>query len=102
MPWHLTHEVVEDTILYVEIIFQKHNDHQTNENGGIKVPAYIKNYLRDLLSGMFYKNHLFEEICSKIADSQGIQTPLKGKTFAQNQIGNTKQTQRHCWQFFVS
>ena len=94
--WHLSHEVVEDDFLYVEIIFYKHNGHQTNEKGGIKVLVYIKNYLTALFSGMIYKNLLFQEMCSVIGHSQGIQTPLKGKPFAQDQMGNTKQTQRHC------
>ena len=62
------------------------------------VPAYIKNYLTlfNLLSGVIYKNFLFQEMCSIIGDSRGIQTTLKGKPFSQNQIGNTKQSQRHC------
>ena len=56
---HLSHEVVEDGILYVEIILQKHSGHKMNEAGDIKVPVYIKNDLTDLLSGMIYKNLFF-------------------------------------------
>ena len=58
VPWHLSHEV-EDDILCVEITFQKHNGCQTNENGDIKVPVYIKDDLTDLVSGLIYKNLFF-------------------------------------------
>ena len=73
-----------------------------NEAGDIKVPVYIKNDLTDLLSGMIYKNLFFQEMHSIVGHSRGIQTTLKGKPYAQQQMGNTKQTQRHCWWFFVS
>ena len=56
---YLSHEVVEDGILYVEIIVQKNSGHKMNEAGAIKVPVYIKNDLTDLLSGMIYKNLFF-------------------------------------------
>ena len=102
IPGHLSHEVVEDSILYVEIILQKHSGHKMNEAGDIKVPVYIKNDLTDLLSGMIYKNLFFQEMYSIIGHSRGIQTTLKGKPYAQQQMGNTKQTQRQCWWFFVS
>ena len=99
---HLSHEVVEDGILYVEIILQKHSGHKMNEAGDIKVPVYIKNDLTDLLSGMIYKNLFFQEMHSILGHSRGIQTTLKGKPYAQQQMGNTKQTQRHCWWFFLT
>ena len=102
IPGHLSHEVLEDGILYVEIILQKHSGHKMNEAGDIKVPVYIKNDLTDLLSGMIYKNLFFQEMHSILGHSRGIQTTLKGKPYAQQQMGNTKQTQRHCWWFFVS
>ena len=73
-----------------------------NEAGDIKVPVYIKNDLTDLLSGMIYKNLFFQEKYSIVGHSRGIETTLKGKPYAQQQMGNTKQTQRHCWWFFVS
>ena len=99
---YLSHEVVEDGILYVEIILQKNSGHKMNEAGDIKVVVYIKNDLTDLLSGMIYKNLFFQEMYSIVGHSRGIQTTLKGKPYAQQQMGNTKQTQRHCWWFFVS
>ena len=64
-----------------------------NEAGDIKVPVYIKNDLTDLLSGMIYKNLFFQEMHSILGHSRGIQTTLKGKPYAQQQMGNTKQTQ---------
>ena len=73
-----------------------------NEAGDIKVPVYIKNDLTDLLSGMIYKNFFFQGMYSIVGHSRGIQTTLKGKPYAQQQMGNTKQTQRLCWWFFVS
>ena len=99
---YLSHEVVEDGILYVEIIVQKNSGHKMNEAGAIKVPVYIKNDLTDLLSGMIYKNLFFQEMYSIVGHSRGIETTLKGKPYAQQQMGNTKQTQRHCWWFFLT
>ena len=64
-----------------------------NEAGDIKVPVYIKNDLTELLSGMIYKNLFFQEMHSIVGHSRGIQTTLKGKPYAQQQMGNTKQTQ---------
>ena len=102
IPGHLSHEVLEDGILYVEIILQKRSGHKMNEAGDIKVPVYIKNDLTDLLSGMIYKNFFFQGMYSIVGHSRGIQTTLKGKPYAQQQMGNTKQTQRHCWWFFLT
>ena len=43
--------------------------------------------LNDLLSGMIYKNLFFQEMYSIVGHSRGIETTLKGKPYAQQQMG---------------